>query len=284
MTTGKSTTPQVQNPETTTGLVGWFDILGYKDFMKNSSLGYAIGVLKGIQVGVQPDRLARINGIIACLPSDKENERIIAEQARDSASWLVFSDTVVLAMPFPQSEPFNVRFVKVGMYLELAKDLMSHYMGTGLPARGAISFGEFYLHENPTLFAGRPLIEAQSWAENQEWSGCVFTPSGESIVNQTAARLPPDLRAVLMSETVRYTVACSNNRESRSPRSMMCLNWPNSIAGLMKDMDIPTFVKRQFSRHNKNTSSTGVQAKIDNTIKFMSHCESINGPYRKPSD
>ncbi|RJR46390.1 MAG: hypothetical protein C4576_10920 [Desulfobacteraceae bacterium] len=53
-----------------------------------------------------------------------------------------------------------------------------------IPARGAISFGEFYADKKNSLYFGKALIEAYEYGESQDWIGFVLCPSAETKLNK----------------------------------------------------------------------------------------------------
>jgi hypothetical protein len=88
-----------------------------------------------------------------------------------------FSDTFLLYSPdntassFAAIEAINRWFIYF---------LISY----GIPARGAMSCGNFYADKGNNVFFGQSLIEAHYYGENQDWIGFVLSPSA---VNQMAA-------------------------------------------------------------------------------------------------
>jgi hypothetical protein len=55
-----TTTEQIK-----TGLIGWFDILGYQGLLENSDLSAAVAVLREVIPTVEPNANERIESIIA---------------------------------------------------------------------------------------------------------------------------------------------------------------------------------------------------------------------------
>lgn len=260
------------NHQVETDLVGWFDILGYEGMLENPDLSDAVAVIREVIAKVEPGGYERIESIIACLPSGMEEEGSAGREAKSSTRWIVFADTIVLATSLPQRGSLRKSVIRIAAFLELAKNLHVEFLGRGLPLRGAIAYGHFYAHESLALFAGRPLLDAHRCAEAQQWSGCVFTPTAESVFQQTVDNVPDDVRDALRGDAVRYAVSFKNRRSgSCDARQSLCLNWPKSIGGFAKDEPLPEFVQRQFARYGKCISEPDVQEKIRNTVAFMTH-------------
>jgi len=53
-----------------------------------------------------------------------------------------------------------------------------------IPARGAISFGEFYADRENNLFFGKSLIEAYEYGEAQNWIGFLLCPSAKNVLKK----------------------------------------------------------------------------------------------------
>jgi hypothetical protein len=263
------------NDEIKTGLLGWFDILGYKSFLEKNDLAYAAEVIREVIAKAQPEGIRWIERILACIPDGMQEEKSAGQEALKSIRWSIFSDTVVLAVSLPPPNFVRSRYLIIGVFLELAKNLCVDFFSRGLPLRGAISFGQFYLHDSPPILATKPLI-AHELAEAQQWSGCVFDSSAESEVSRVAAGIDPDLRDVFMSNTVRHPVTFRWKRSDQSEtKTMLCLNWPNMIDRMAIEMSWPEFVEREFARHNKDISRPDVQVKIKNTAEFIMHVKGL---------
>lgn len=67
------------------------------------------------------------------------------------------------------------------------------YLVSGdIPARGAISYDDFYADSENNVFFGKALIEAYSYGENQDWIGFILCPS--AIKQMDVIGLPADER------------------------------------------------------------------------------------------
>ncbi|MGQ0518579.1 hypothetical protein ACT453_55425, partial [Bacillus sp. D-CC] len=76
----------------------------------------------------------------------------------------VFSDSIILV-----SEDDNRESVlKLLVY---TWRLTQMFMGMGMPVRGGISFGEFYINENSNVFLGEALTNAYLLESKQQWAG-----------------------------------------------------------------------------------------------------------------
>ena len=254
-----------------TGLIGWFDILGYGTLMSSPArLPLIIDLIGGVISKIPSEATQRIRGIANHLPGKIKQEQNDVESLLKSVKWAIFADTVVLSVAFEQPECLDTSFMRVSMFMEMALDIQCGLFGCGLPARGAISYGHFYIHESVPLFAGKPFATAHYCAESQEWSGCVFTTSGASVLTQLAARLPPNTAAEVLGYALPYAVECKDAKtKERIKKPILCLDWPSDIKGFTTATDLLTFIQTQFARHGKGTSKGDVERKIQNTHAFF---------------
>ena len=123
------------------GFFGMFDILGYRDFIKQNALDKTIDIFKRLMVDL--DRQAVTLG-------GQDTRQLTALIPTKS---LVFSDTIILyqALSRSMTDSGPTFLTKACVLLRLAFE-------RGLPLRGAISFGEFFVHER--TFLGMPIIDA----------------------------------------------------------------------------------------------------------------------------
>jgi hypothetical protein len=265
------------NDETKVGLVGWFDILGYESFLANSELAYAGEVIRDVMAGTQARGAEHIESILADFqspPERREKLAVVVRETKDSTKWMVFADTIVLVSSVPQSEPRWKASLRMGTFFEQVKNLIAEFFFGGLPLRGAISFGEFYTHDKSPLFAGKQLVEVHKFAEAQQWSGCIVTPSEETILSSR----PRNLEEVFVRYTVQHPVSLRwKGCCEIETNSMLCLNWLSGCNWARVDTPLPELVKAQFAMRNKDISRPDVQTKIKNTVAFMTQMKSLQG-------
>jgi len=176
--------------------------------------------------------------------------------------------------------------------------------------RGAISFGEYYIDKENTIFLGYPAVEAHDAGISQDWSGAVLCNSAYNFVklmledtdlqNEVLQKkangeeckdcnrvCPFDLNEFL----IEYKIPCK-----KSTLKGIALRWDdfavrdlfgigleniniNSETGDIDDYHgIYRKVQTRFRAHNKDIKDDGIKKKIENTSKFI---EYINNIYSK---
>lgn len=148
-----------------TGLVGFFDILGYQNLLESNEpekiAEEVLPILNGLKK-TGNEELYRI-----WTRRDRTLEGIIA-----SMEWLIFSDTILLTLPFPEDNPslHNPYWLT---FLLGARFIQTNLFKAGLPARGAIDYGTY--HVDGSCFAGRCIVEAHKLSSKLEIAACVLS-------------------------------------------------------------------------------------------------------------
>jgi len=262
------------------GFFGMFDILGYRSLIENNDLDRLIEVFNqfikdldqmGVTLGGQDK-----SQITALVPTKT----------------LVFSDTIIFYQARAESTPdFAPSFLtQVCVLLRLAFE-------RGVPLRGAISFGEFFVHEK--AFLGRPIIEAFKAEKIQQWSGVMLTESAErmyldyrrrrkSSKNITWRGLslnPADMGPFSTNIVVDTDIPLKNKCGTQKIKGYS-LRWDDYIKDFaalhyvgsqeIKDLNasqstesIGSRVRGSFSAWRKKTDPDDVKRKMENTIKFL---------------
>ncbi len=84
--------------------------------------------------------------------------------------WLVFSDTILLTLAFKEDDD-SLNHLYWLVFLMASKDIQTELFNAGLPARGAIDYGKFFVQEN--CFAGRCIVKAYKLSSTIEMAACV---------------------------------------------------------------------------------------------------------------
>lgn len=256
-----------------------FDILGYRSLIKNNSLDRLIEIFNQIIKDI--DQKA-----VTLLYQDEHQ----AYSGITPTETLVFSDTIILYQTTSKSmADFGPSFLtKACVLLRLGFEY-------GVPLRGAISFGEFFVHERS--FLGKPIVEAFEAEKNQQWSGVVLTKSAEQKYQDYKAKRqsskninwrginlnPADLMAPFSPNiVVDINIPIKKESEIRKIEGYS-LRWDDFIVDYarldgIKDINaslsresIESRVKESFSAHGKEkrVNSDDVRQKIEYTVDFL---------------
>jgi len=265
------------------GAVALFDVLGYQELLFNNTVEKAVTLARENLVAL-PETIEATT--YQALGIDQNG--FLAAHVHD-LQWLIFSDTILLALEFPSRRfpfpcpktiPRNLRpelqqiFVTNSqwiVFLNVCAALMRQLFAKGLPLRGAIHFGEYYV--DPQCFAGLPIVTAHRDASQQDWSGCTVDDSIQAqykqILQSTGAD-KPGARWVLIDYPV------PTKQGTTEIRSVINWAWLRGSPFVKKLRTEPSkFVRDSFSAHKKNLSPQ-VELKLQNTETFIRHINSGN--------
>jgi hypothetical protein len=241
--------------KTQNGLIGFFDILGYQNLLeKNEPEDIAdkvIPILENIKSTV-PEKMKEFTKLF------DENEPIVSpiekeglDEIVDSIKWLIFSDTILLSMPVENLEDKNNEIICV-LFLATCNILQKSMFKEGLPLRGVINFGKFYI--KGTYFAGRPIVEAYQLCNSLELSACVLSNRiGESIKSNI------EMSMSSLSEIFFYYYLVP----TKTGHKLMY-----TLAGQGDEGDIKKQVLSSFWGHNKDID-TSARLKAENTEQWL---------------
>ncbi len=252
------------------GFFGFFDVLGYKSLMNNNSLDEMINIYKNILREIDKTAIT-FDGL------DKKQELSIGK-----VESFMFSDTIVLY------EKENIPSTYYSTLIFKSAFLLRYAFEEGIPLRGAISFGDYYIENN--CFLGRPIIEAYNYEKNQEWSGAILCPSAKVVYNDLKIKIekakPTNFHGLVLNPIELFSPFSNNvTLECNVPfkegyKKEIAICWGDYIKyffhGKMPDLTPDEFKKRvneKFSAFGKEINDDRVKVKIKNTISFLETME-----------
>jgi len=175
----------MENEGTKTGLVGFFDILGYQNLLERNEpekiaeevLPIITNIGDAVKQNLDLCHNSAILHIKSKINTSDDNEILVAfeemhKKIIERMRWLVFSDTVLLALPIEEEDEFIVK-MSWFLFIMASATLQANLFRAGLPARGAIDFGKFFIKD--TCFAGRTIVNTYQLCSEIEMAACVFS-------------------------------------------------------------------------------------------------------------
>jgi hypothetical protein len=217
-----------------TGFIGFFDLLGYKEFIRNNQLKEVAQKVRDIL------RVCRTSKIL--------NEGIEHLFGNHFCEHVIFSDTILIYSN-TTSDP------SATLFTSFCTSLVNGLFRAGYPVRGALASGEFYVEvkQASICLAGAPIVEAYELADCLDFAGCVVAPSAERFL-------------ALKSLYFQYEVPIKGCGKQR----MFILN---AISDEEESRGISRqIVLDMFGAHNKRIG-VDVLPKINNTIAFLEACK-----------
>lgn len=146
------------------GIIGFFDILGYQSFLQNNSAEYAAKEVFSTLTNLDKK-------IPELLSESFQTEKGKIPRWVSSIEWLIFSDTILLTSSLNDEGrneiPAWMGFIMASLMLN------SHMFKFGLPLRGAITIGKYFVQMG--CFAGEPIIEAYKLTQDIDLAACIIT-------------------------------------------------------------------------------------------------------------
>ena len=141
------------------GVVTFLDVLGWKGVYDRKD--NAVASLRLLVKGVT-DRAEKMRGRI--------NSEVIVRSISDTIAIFTFCEDDKVTKT-------------IEIHGELCQWLIPESILSGLPMRGATSYGDFEISES--IFVGRAVDEAASWHEQGNWIGVNLSPSAEFVFSKT---------------------------------------------------------------------------------------------------
>ena len=245
------------------GLIAYFDILGYKQIAQSGITKNIAEVLSILQNAKQPIKeeikatdlksYYNVDGIGQTVQSVLDS--IETENVSDSlVSTINFTTCAKLVMVDGQAKPIDSTWFLAYVFILYCKRLNALLFKAGLPVRGAIEYGEIFKQER--ILAGKPLINAYSLSENLNCAGVVLT-----IATETWLKNLPCFFPILIWQHFNLL----HMPTKKGTFELQCLANPGLFVKGTPISDIRNFVCASFSLHGKDVSSD-ILDKLENTI------------------
>jgi hypothetical protein len=246
------------------GIVGFFDILGYRSYLKNDPdvrSKQALQVLLKIK--------DEVPGSI---------RRRVPEALVEELSWTIFADSILLAMPCPGTEDKQAvegdRGKRWMTFLLSSVVLLDHMFDHGLPIRGAIAFGRYFCHEN--CLAGRAVVEAHELEGKINLSGAVLHESAkEELRTLTQESFESGVGVYFRTTLFNYLVP----EKEASNRRLVVNQW--ALRDHHDNDDIAQLAAEAFWMHGKDIDDGAVQ-KLRNAEMLLRFVVATKRTLRSP--
>lgn len=264
-----------------TGFFGIFDVLGYSKMIESNDLDSLIKIYKNTLMGVDD---------LALLLEGLNKPSILAPIETKS---FAFSDTIVLYQDMPKG-PVMLQWSTINIFIMEVCYLLRLAFKLGIPLRGAISYGEYYIHEDRGCFIGGPVIEAHNEESKQNWSGATLCKSAWDKLyasHNESMEMQGDFRGIDLKGRfspliktnqlwVKYAVPYYDKKESKPySKGGIALCWHDAILdnigsndmfriGVNNLENIRRLVREKFEANGKIIDDK-TNIKIENTAQFL---------------
>jgi|ERR1017187_1721200 hypothetical protein len=239
------------------GVVAFFDILGFENYLRNDPEVRSKEALQ-ILLGIKEE-------------GPKWVKKRLSYQFLDSVRWNTFSDTILLTIPYPNDgEKIEKRKKECWLAILMSSVvLMKRMFDYGLPVRGAVSFGKFFIHEKEPLFAGAPFFYAHSLAGKLNLSATALDAlATKEVRDRFPEYFKPDKGVYLAMHLLNYLTPLKDSHEK-----MLILNqW--ALHDDLDNHDIAQLVAETFWKHGKDIDEKAAQ-KMRNTEMLLRYLISV---------
>lgn len=257
------------------GILSFCDILGYQSFLENNSATES--ALKVLDIITNAPTIARDRLNTLWLSPATEGLGV-----HESFQHLVFSDTIVLMLPYP--DDFDEKWRKNAInYISLLTGYLKCRMFIeGLPLRCVIHEGDYITKE--TCLAGMAIVEAYRLTESLDLSAVVYSQSLGKSMLKTIFSGKENTKSIVDKYFPEYLTPMKNSTETK----LIHYNWIEFMDKIYKDeceKDVERFVLKSFWAHEKDCPIS-VDKKVKSTSKLIRKlliaCNENDQPVNKP--
>lgn len=262
------------------GLIAYFDILGYQNFLKNNSAEASVSdvldILNNLPNMIKEFSQKQITQI-SQFEGVEDNVKELFSSFHNTLDHLVFSDTIVLTLQLPYKNSkllMDPRSFMIGIsYMAVcAAYLFERMHFNGLPVRGVIHEGEYFKKEY--CLAGLGIVEAYQSCESINLSGLVCSKSLSKKVLDIYKN--KNGNAINNNSGVMFLFTHQTPHKDGSEVSLVHINWLEAVVFDDENMqrymecrkDVDNYVWQSFWAHQKDCPSS-VDLKVQNTIKLI---------------
>lgn len=250
--------------KTTRRWIGYFDILGFKEFIKQTELLEAVR-----KTETTLSKAIKAASVSSCTT-------ISAESLKDPIlKSLTFSDSILFYIePYIDFLPAFNYIVKSSAIL-IAKLIEKNFL-----LRGAISFGQLYVDYERSIFIGKGFNDAHSWENAQEWAGCIINPEMPDvwkILKATNSSWAFD-SLTNNNDLIKFDVPLK--KKVKYKEHLYAINWVKYLSKSLPPQKIQDFLKLERKKlSNKDSCIPGISGssaiKLDNTLAFLKKFQNI---------
>jgi len=242
--------------ETHTGLVGFFDILGYQNLLERNEPEDIAQTVLPLLTKAQPEVTRGMKNLVESFR--KSQGEAAAKDIIDSIKWLVLSDTILLTLPTDEPEEVGFDFYWM-MFFVTCMSLQVKMFQAGLPLRGVINYGKFFVKE--TCFAGRTIVSAYQLCTRLEIAACVLTEDARrELDKQDKQDKKQSGTSSYRSFVHEYLIPLKDEEKHFATLAAHTYN--------KNEPNIHSQVLKSFWGHNKDVPMS-VQRKISNTEQWL---------------
>jgi hypothetical protein len=226
------------NNEKKTGYVAHFDMLGCRNAVKYND-GNAWKALNYLFT-IQQETISKCQQKTIIIDGQKIH-------TSDHVKTICYSDTIII---YTEKTEYEDLF---SLLITASTIFIRALMEAGIPLRGGVSSGDFYVDTTKNLYSGMPFIRAYDTGETAQWFGIVVDPD--------TYRLSP--KDTPNNKAMPYFVEWDVPVKAGHKEKKIVVNWP--FIYQMEKLNLPEFTTELYER--KCHFLFGPYEKLDNEVK-----------------
>lgn len=240
------------------GIIGFFDILGYSNILKENEPEDISMQIIPIFENIKDKSNNQVKDMIKNI-KESADVNIFANKVIDSVEWLIFSDTILITLDISKDITYTEKFVSFTTFIAICSILQTNMFESGLPLRGVINYGKYFLHKN--CFSGRPIVEAYDLCKRIDFAGCVFTDKCFDEIENVEKKIYKKGEYSFIKEMIFKYLVPLNNGEKK-------LNTLIGPIPYLGEEEIAYVVRECFWSYNKDIPNEA-SSKVFNTEKWI---------------
>ena len=228
------------------GVVAFFDILGYQNIIDNNEIEKVSKIITDI-LKVAP---SKSKDSLRSISKDETKKKII-NNALSSIDTILISDSLLSHFEFDVDGADDSNNLELILFIGYLSQLTRMLFVEGLPIRGSICFGDFFVDEQ--CIAGKPIIDAYRLSESLDFSGVVIC---EKTYEKIKKPFTGNTLNIVSNHFIEYLVPTKSGDVK-----MYLMNW---FGKTKVPTDIGQYVYESFRNHNKEIPDSVIN-KMKNT-------------------
>lgn len=176
-----------------------------------------------------------------------------------------FGDTILFAL-HSASDDASESSIMISALIGTRRAL-AFAVSRGMPFRGSLSYGDYYIDEHSNTVLGPAVNDAVSWYDKTEILGVVATPSATLLISSN-----DDLYEGKKSINHRFCIIDVVPNKFNYESGLAYINWPMWIYFENDEMAKDEIKLKILSYLSKMKQPPGTENKYNNTVKIVEKC------------
>jgi len=244
------------------GIVGFVDILGYKNIIENNEIEKLGPIIQEILNLAKDVKDIVKNDIKKSFYKKKDLDSFDKLYNAYEIESHVISDSIIFLGEINETDDiFNS--IKFAIYIRFLQKLCRISLEKGFALRGAISYGD-YINEN-NIIASKAHIEAYSLSEEKlNFSGIAVCSGFKNFCE----KMDKEKSTIFLKKLYENTSEIHCQLKDGKEEKLLIIDWISGLGEGEYNGDLRQYLFNSFSKHNKDISQSVIR-KIDNTENVL---------------